>query len=252
MQTIVKTHGDTLFIPDSHFPFQDEKAWSTMLEFARYLKPQRVIFLGDHFDAMQISKFDNNPNRLLSLQQDIDDGVRALEKVRKIVKDAKIYFVEGNHERRLVKFLWKHPEIAGLRSLAPEKLFGFEDLGIEFYPEEKVLEIGGFIVTHGTRISKHSGWSARLEFEKWGCNGISGHSHRQGTYCYSSFFEDYFWYEAGCLCSMSPPYFHGRPNWQHGLAIGDFLPGDKRFTIHLIRIDRKGRIYHHGKVFDGK
>ena len=248
VQTLRET-GDTLFLNDTHEPHLDRRAWATVLEFAKYLKPKRVVHLGDHFDFYQISRFDKNPKRLLTLQEDIDVGVKSLDDLRVACKDAEFHFTEGNHERRLIKYLWSKPEIANIRSLQPNELLGFDGLDITFWPEEEVLDIDGFVCTHGSRVSKHAGMSAKGELEKWGTSGISGHTHRQAEFNLSNYGGDYTWYENGCLCELNPHYIVGRPNWQHAIAVGDFSDGQA--TIHQLRIDRQYRILHHGKRFDG-
>lgn len=243
----LQTRGDTVFVPDSHFPFVDPQAWTVLLDFVRYLKPKRVVHLGDHFDFYQLSKFDCEPSRLTTLQKDIDEGVQGLRELRAAAKDAEFHFIEGNHERRLKKFLDQNPKIAPLRCLEPQELLGLRELDIKFYPYEDVLNLGNFIVTHGSRVSKHAGMSAKGELEKWGVSGMSGHTHRMAAYNLSNYGGDYVWYEAGCICSLNPHYIVGRPNWQQGITIGDFHDGD--FTIHQLRFSRKYEILHHGKRF---
>lgn len=249
---VSKTKSElTVFVPDLHPPFHDEKAVSTAIEFVRYLKPAHLIFLGDVFDFYQLSRFDKNPKRVVRLEEDITLGKEVLKAFCDAAPTAKKKMVEGNHERRLYKYLCSHPEMSSLDALRPEKLLGLEEMGIEWYPEETVLEHHGLVVTHGTRVSKHAGMSAKGELEKWGCSGISGHTHRMNPFHMSNYGGDYVWYEGGCLCDLNPTYVVGRPNWQHGISIGDFIPGTGRFTVHQLYIDRHYRILHHGKLFDG-
>lgn len=240
------------FIPDIHAPHEDKRAIDTVCEFLTYLKPKHLFFQGDGFDFYQISKYDKRPARLLELQQDLDHGFQVIDRIRACAPQADAHMVEGNHERRLQKYLNYHPEIAGLRCLEIEELLQLRKLDIRWYPEEEVLEHHGFVVTHGTRVSKHAGMSAKAELEKWGCCGISGHTHRMAAFLQSNYGGDFVWYEGGCLCELNPCYVVGRPNWQHGISIGDFLPDENRFTIHQLWIDRQYRILHHGKLFDGK
>lgn len=235
---------------DTHAPHVDRRAWSTLLEFVAYFKPQRIVHLGDNFDMYQVSRFDTDPKRVLKFQEDISAGIELLTDLRAAAPKAEFHLVEGNHERRWLKYLWSNPKICSLDVLRPEVIFGLGALDIRWWPEESVLDINGFVCTHGTRVSKHAGMSAKAELEKWGTSGISGHTHRLAEFNLSNYGGDYSWLENGCLCELNPHYIVGRPNWQHGFAIGDFNEGQA--TIHQLRIDRQYRVLHHGKVFDGR
>lgn len=249
MITKIKS-GSTVFVPDLHAPHHDQRAVNTLIEFIRYFKPEHLIFLGDGFDFYQLSRFDKHPSRLLKLGDDIKDGIDCIKSICDAAPKAIKTMVEGNHERRLYKYLCGHPELTGLDVLAPENLLGLSELGIRWVPEEEVFEHHGFVVTHGTRVSKHSGMSAKSELEKWGVSGISGHTHRIGRYNLSNYGGDHVWFEAGCLCQLNPCYVVGRPNWQHGFAVGDFY--EDRFQINQIYIDRDYRVLWKDRIIDGQ
>lgn len=243
----------TLFVNDIHGYYADKRAIDTVIEFCEYLKPKRICFNGDIVDFYQLSRFDKDPRRASGahLQHELDITRGILERFRKAAKRATFDYTEGNHERRLYKWLCGHPEMHGLKALEIQTLLRLDELETTYYPVEEVLQYHDFVVTHGERVSKHAGMSAKGEFEKWGCSGISGHTHRMGAYNLSTFGGEYVWFENGCLCDLSPSYIHGRPNWQHGVAIGDFLPDEDRFTIHQLKLDSNYRIFHHGKMIDG-
>jgi UDP-2,3-diacylglucosamine pyrophosphatase LpxH len=243
----------TLFVNDIHGYYADKRAIQTVVEFVSYLKPKRICFNGDIVDFYQLSRFDKDPRRAtgVHLQHELDQTKEIIKSFRKAAPRAEFDYTEGNHERRLYKWLCGHQELHGLKALDIRSLLDLDALGVTFYPEEEVLQYHDFVVTHGERVSKHAGMSAKGEFEKWGTNGISGHTHRMGVYSLSNFSGDYVWYENGCLCELSPSYIRGKPNWQHGIAIGDFMPDEERFTIHQLKLDSKYRIFHHGKIIDG-
>ncbi len=240
----------TVFVPDLHSPYHDPGAIDTLVEFIDYFEPENIIFMGDVFDFYQLSRFDKQPARLLKLGDDIKSGKDVLKQICDAAPKAKKDFVEGNHERRLYRYLCNHPELSGLDVLLPENLLGFAELGINWHPEEEVFEHHGVVVTHGTRVSKWSGYSAKAELDKWGASGISAHTHRASQYNLSNHGGDYVWYEAGCLCDLRPEYMVGRPNWQHAFAIGDFY--EDRFQINLVYMDRERKVLWKDRTFDGK
>lgn len=239
------------FIGDIHVPYHDERALGLALDFISWWKPHRLYLIGDIIDFYQLSRYDKDPERLLGLQGEFDDTIQVLYRFRKAVGDkCRIIYKEGNHEFRLVKYLWAHPEIAGLKVMQLGSLLSFADLGIqEHYGYKDMLWLlpGKFLVEHGDMARKWSGYTARGMLEKRGVSGISGHTHRMG----SNFLTNYgngvhVWYENGCLCRLDPGFIHGLPNWQQGFSVGYVTP--KRVDIHQVSI-REGLIHYGEQIF---
>ncbi len=239
----------SVFLGDTHFPYEDARAVRVALELIEHLKPSQVFLLGDIQDFYQLSKFDKDPNRVVKMQDDLDRTFAFMSSLRLRVGDAEITYVCGNHEERLMKYLWRHPEIANLRSLQPEELLRLKELNIRWVPQNKTFAFHGFVVTHGSIIRRYSGYTARGEMDKYGTSGISGHTHRVGVCLHTNFSGAYAWYEAGCLCKLTPEYVVGPPNWQHGISVGEFIKGDNRFQISQYNII-KGKLLYQGELFD--
>ena len=139
--------------------------------------------------------------------------------------NSKYVMLEGNHERRLHKYLMKNPELHSLDVLKPENLFGLKELGVDFVKAEKTYHLNNkLIVTHGAqddgcKLSAHAGYSAKNTMDKWGnISGIMGHGHRMGmstkTMADGSMIQ---WVESGCLANLTPGYVKN-PNWQHAFV----------------------------------
>ena len=120
-----------LFLGDIHVPFHDILATNLVLEFIRIHKPETVYLIGDIVDFYTLSKYDKNPQRLLTLQDDIDQTVELLQAIREATgPECRIYFRSGNHEYRLEKYLAAHPEISQLRAMRLSSLLEFRSLDI--------------------------------------------------------------------------------------------------------------------------
>jgi len=140
-----------------------------------------------------------------------------LQSIRKAAPLADIHYIQGNHERRLTKWLWsKGKDIASLDCLSIQKLLRLKEMGITYHT--KGYKIGKLYMTHGSVIRKHAGYTARAEFEKNGCSGMSGHTHRDGKYTVRNRSGHFVWYENYCLCGLDPEYVEGIANWTQGIS----------------------------------
>ena len=236
----------SLFISDVHIPFEDVSAVKIIYNFVGWFKPNYLFLLGDICDFYAISKFDKDPQRANKLQEELTKTSKFLGKLRNLT-DAKIIYFEGNHEARLTKYLWQHPEIAGLNAVKIENLLGLTEANIEYVTTLEEFDYHSFQIEHGDIIRKHSGYTARGQIEKRGVSGISGHTHRLGTHYLTNMGGDFIWLENGCLCNRNPEYVK-RPNWQNGFSVGWFKLKDNRFAIEQVCITGDKAVYA-GKEF---
>ncbi len=226
-----------LYLPDSHGSFADPAAVECAMRFGRLHRPELVVLGGDHVDFYQLSSYDKNPERIGGLQADIDAGAEFVRKVRKSFPNARVYYLQGNHEDRMRRFIWKHgPALKSLRSLSLPHLLRLGDHAVK-YVEDGLLQIRKLTFKHGNIVRNKSGLTALAELEREGSSGVSGHTHRISEVSKTNRAGTYKWVEAGCLCSLRPEYMPGQvPDWQHGLAHGAFVEGGDRFTLSTAHI----------------
>lgn len=224
----------TFFLNDIHIPYQDNETLELVLRAISDVKPRRIVLNGDIFDCYQLSDYDKDPVRALGLQDDLDalhDFLRRLS--CEVAPMAEIVYTEGNHEYRLMRYLMKNPEISPLKALKAEELFGLRELGIKWVPSDQQYFVHGVLVTHGEAVRSHGSFSAKAEAEKWGMDGISGHTHRIGISSRRTMGGEVTWMENGCLCDLKPEYA-ACPNWQQAFSVGTLIGG--RFQIDQIRV----------------
>ena len=238
-----------LFVSDIHCPYQDDDALSAMYKFTDWWKPDKVFILGDLVDFYAVSRFSREPERVLKLQEELDEAVKVLKEIRKHAGDVKITFLRGNHESRLKRYLWSNAqELDCLRALRLESLLKFDELKIK-YEDRGILKYKGIIIKHGNLVRKFAAYTAKGEFEKNGLSGISGHSHRLAQYRHTNESDSYVWTESGCLCKLTADYLEGQtPNWQQGFSIGYFKENSDRYLIETVPIVHKKSMYG-GKEF---
>lgn len=243
-----RDYEKSVFLSDIHAPYEDKWCMYITERFLKWFKPNRVFILGDLVDFYQLSRFDKDPERIEDLQADIDAAVRVLAMIRRSVGPrCEVVFFEGNHEVRLRKWLWNHPEVASLRAIQLEELLQLKSLNIKLVRALEPYDYHGFAIEHGDIVRKHSGYTARGMMEKCGVSGISGHTHRLGAHYLTNRGGDFVWYENGCLCDRNPDYVKF-PNWQQGFSVGWFKKNNHRFTIEQVCIP-DGKCVYQGHEF---
>lgn len=202
---------------DIHFPYEDKNAIKAFLDFIKRNVVDTIVLNGDILDMYDVSSFDKSPERINSLQKELDKAYKFFGQIRKICPEAKIIFVRGNHEFRLERYLMKHPELFSLDALKLPNLLRLKDFNIGYEP--KAFKLGSLKITHGSIVRKFSSYTAHAELDKNDCSGISGHTHRGGI-CFKQTPSRYLaWYESFCLCDINPEYVDN-PDWQQGFLYG--------------------------------
>jgi predicted phosphodiesterase len=226
-------------LSDQHIPFQDKRIEKQTLSMLRNLQPDVIILNGDVVDFYSVSSFLKDPARKLTLQDELDQTKVYVAKVRAACPNADIRYTTGNHETRLTRYLLSNAKaLSGLRCLNLGELLDLGGQEVKLHGTEGFRLNRNLIVTHGSRISRHAGSTARMEFDAHLMSGVSGHTHRVGRYDVSGAGGEYSWIEQGCLCQLEADYITGVPNWQNGLAIIEYSA--HRFLTREVRIiDRK-------------
>lgn len=205
---------------DIHIPFQDDRAVRAFVKHCKEKQPEVVVLNGDVLDMFMLSKFTKGEGRNPLEEITMCQGL--FESLRKAVPNSDIYYVIGNHENRLEKYvLSKAPELASLI----EDVFSIikvEDFKIRGCAS--VTFNGNFVCKHGTLLGNKSGLSAIKEMENAYMSGATGHTHRLCKYIARKAGRKFVWIETGCLCDMNPEYMI-LPNWQQGFTELTFKDG---------------------------
>lgn len=211
--------GKTSFVilSDIHYPYEDAKAVKAAVNFIKEKQPDVVVLNGDILDFYDLSRFNKSPDRVQCLQKEINKAKKLFKDIREAIPLGEIYFIKGNHEARLEKYLMKNPELYSLDALKLSNILDLKQYGIAFI--DKSLRLGPLKIIHGDLVRKYSSYTAKGELEKHDCSGISGHTHRGGIH-YQQTPERYLmWAESFCLCGLQPEYID-EPNWQQGILYG--------------------------------
>lgn len=234
LETKIK-NGLVIVGSDIHIPFQDNDAVESFIKYCKEKKPEVIVLNGDVLDMFMLSKFTKGEGR--NPLEEVTMCRELLASVRNACPNAEIYYVIGNHENRLEKYvLTKAPELASLI----EDVFSIiktEDFKIRGCASLTIND--NFVCKHGTLLGNKSGLSAIKEMENAYMSGATGHTHRLCKYIARKSGRKFVWIETGCLCDLNPEYMVN-PNWQAGFAELIFKDG-KLYHSRVIEIE-KGKI----------
>jgi hypothetical protein len=216
-------------VNDAHFPFQHKPSVQASLDALEIVKPDTLMTGSDLIDFYALSKYDKNPKRQNSLQDDLDSAQDFLEQQRKLVgPQCKIHYLEGNHEARLKKYLKRNAKaLANLRALRLGELLDTGSLDVHLHTYGKLIKVGDVYYTHGTTHSAGGGNTARSHIKRIGGSVSVGHCHRLSVVHERKDTGFFTGFEGGCLCRFDQEYVLedwaiSRMDWQHAFQIHVF------------------------------
>jgi hypothetical protein len=225
-----------LVVPDLQFPFVDEPLLAAFLRFVQDWKPHITVDVGDMLDAYELSDFDKRPSRLFNLDDEMAMASDFINDVRRRSAVDNLYFhVDGNHEERMQRIIWRHAQQFSFMVKDIPEAMGLDKLTSGFVPYGKHVELQGFVITHGTIVRQHSAYTAKAMMDKYRSSGASGHTHRMGDHSITDHKDvSHTWYEVGCLCRRDLEYVKASANWQQGFMVATVYRN--ALHPHLVRV----------------
>lgn len=228
-------------LSDIHFPYEDELALKTALDFALSQNPDIVVLNGDAFDCEKISFWKTDPTRShfgdeVALCRERMWEMDELFDTQKSIKER--VFIKGNHEDRLRRELWGgSSKLAGLDVLTIPNIYELDKMGWKYVDnaglleqEAQVFKLGKLSVLHGHEVKVNYGVVnvPRVYYQRCLVNVIVGHYHRtqEDIERKLDHSHDGAW-STGCLCKLGQQY-SPMNKWNHGFAMvkwdsaGDF------------------------------
>jgi len=255
----------------------DEAAIDIALAITKTLNPELVVMVGDNLDFPEFGKYRLSSAYALTTQASVDRATTLCAQVRAAAPNAKIIWLAGNHEERLVNFVLDNAKAAfGIRKgntpeswpvLSIPYLCRFDDYGVTYipgYPAGQFWVNERLRIIHGTKVrSNGSTAHAYLGSEK--TSVLYGHIHRREWAERSR--DD--WDGAKTIMAASPGTLarcdgavpstkgsidlDGRPmtiveDWQQGIGVVTFQPGDGPFWYEQVPFHNKSAMYR-GKLY---
>ncbi len=247
-------------VNDIHFDLHDVALWLAFKTWAKAVKPDKIVILGDFLDLGMLSRFALGKDDPLFVIPQIRCFVEEMAELVKYTKE--LIVVEGNHDERWDKYI-----LGGDKSFALKGALGLT-LKEQCYAQglttkikwvrEDVLtrgvKCGPYLLRHGHKQARGFGGggkhlaAARLA-STMGENVIFGHHHKAQMFCQTSGGRTAIAIANPCMTNNHD--YDPDPNWQRGFTILNLYgPGNKYATPNLI-VANDGHFAYHGVVYDG-
>lgn len=244
----------------------DEAAIDVALQIVHTVRPDRVILHGDNADFPELGKYRVSPTFARTTQATVDRAGLFAAQVRAAVgEECKITWLEGNHEARLPNYIIDNAKAAfGLRQagkpdswpvLSVPSLTRLDEHGITYlpgYPANEAWINDRLRVIHGHQVVSN-GSTAHKYLAHERVSTVFGHIHRrewaERTRRTRTGPRTILALSPGCLCRTDgavPSTKGGRDldgvpipsteDWQQGLAVFTYEPGDGRFVPEQVPI----------------
>ncbi len=249
-------HEIRLIIPDSHGAHADPVAVRVLLRDAAELKPDHVVWLGDHVDCGGIFNAHQRSytNELAESYEDDCAAANALlDGVMAAAPNARHDYLEGNHEQHVERWIARnHVNIKDANALlavhGPQAKLFLKSRGFRYYDSKSFhmglsvpgsIRFGKCFFTHGVSHAKHAD---STHLERFGANVVFGHIHRAISVVSRTVTSDgHGAWSCGTLAKLQPLYRHTSPTtWTHGYAIQLTNVNTGRFTHFNIPIYADG------------
>lgn len=270
-------------IDEQWLPFHDEQAISVALQIVSYLadtdRVDEIINLGDFLDLPAQGRFEQEAAFANTTQSAFDRGHKFLQEQRAAAgKHAKIVLIEGNHDRRLEKFIQTNSASAyGLKRANANELpvmsipylLRLDEIGVEYidaYPAGAYWLTKTLRAIHGNKARSNGSTAAAYTNADPHISTIFGHAHRLELQSKTVFDREgsikSVAVSPGCLCRVdgAVPSVNGSTgvtgqpatyweNWQQGIVVTT-LEGEEAFH-ELVQINA-GVAWFRGKKFTAK
>lgn len=230
-------------VSDIHSHYCDPFGERVFFDVLAITKPDVVVVNGDLVDFPEVSTHPQFPGHFgMSLGDEVEWARRFLAHIRALLPDATIYFVVGNHEYRIVRYV--ADTARALHSLSPfdfDTSFGMTENQISLVCRSNFLAPSRkrkasdvdqnwmclrdcYYITHGTRCGPGA---AAKEMQRYATSGTSGHTHTPALVFGHSARGYTSWMTTPALANVAAvgrDYVHGPHNWTMGFGVLSISP----------------------------
>jgi predicted phosphodiesterase len=265
-------------------PFHDEAAMNVAMQITSWLadndRVDGVINLGDYLDLPTFGRFEQEPAFANTTQKAFDRAHLFLQEQRAAAgPQAEIVLIEGNHDRRLEKFIsinaasaWglKRANMDTLPVMSVPYLLRLDEIGVEYidaYPAGAYWLTKTLRAMHGTKVRSNGSTAAAYTNDTPHISTVFGHIHRQEVQSRTVFDREgpikSQAISPGCLCRVdgAVPSVNGSTkidgsaakyyeNWQQGIAVIT-IDEDEQFYTELVQIN-DGVAWFRGNKFTAR
>jgi len=179
-QDTFETTKTALVLADLHIPYLHKINYEAVHQYIKNKHYDYIVLLGDVVDFYAISFFRKDPERAQhkNLKLEIEQCKAFLSELRDEFPNAKIIWMEGNHEERLRNHIWsKVPELDCVLDKLFVNLFELDKLKIDYI--DKPFKLGMLWFLHGhERKGGNPEYIIKVFMDYVRDHFIIGHFHR--------------------------------------------------------------------------
>jgi len=175
----------TVLIPDIQFPFHDKTVLGKIIRVIKEIQPDQIVQIGDGIDFPQVSQWTKGTagEYAPTLQEHISGYKGVLTSLRESAPQARIIWLEGNHDLRLADFVKKYAApLTTLDALSFDNLFSLRDIGVEYLRGPIRIATNTYAVhghESGGYAAQPQAWELKF-LRRYGSekNIVFGHTHQ--------------------------------------------------------------------------
>jgi hypothetical protein len=243
------------------YPYIKKSYVESLLDYINYVKPDKLLSVGDELDCQTISTFSRGTALEFegSLQKNINGLKSLLKEFRSAIGNKPFQIQRSNHTVRIEKYISRHaPAFSVIDAIKIENLLGYNDKDIKVTYNRSLTEVAkGVIMGHGDegRLYNHAGQTALGLATRTGKNVVCGHTHRQGissaSYGFAGNLSTLWGMEVGHLCDLNSSGMRymkeGHANWQAGFGI--LYEQDGIVKPELVPFNKDGSFIAEGELW---
>lgn len=194
---------------DLHIPYHESDAVKAAIKLAKEDKVDAIFLNGDVMDFFGLSFHEKNPKNRPRISEELESARQFLKGLRKHFPNIPIYWIDGNHEHRLERYLAvKAPELLDTSEFQIATLLRMAEYGITYLGFRTKCYFGKLLVEHGDRLKGTGGVnparSARLKYKR---SVLVNHFHKLSVDSGKQYDGDVMTcWSNGCLCELEPEY----------------------------------------------
>lgn len=194
---------------DLHIPYHESDAIKAAIKLAKEDKVDAIFLNGDVMDFFGLSFHEKNPKNRPRISEELESARQFLKGLRKHFPNIPIYWIDGNHENRLERYLAvKAPELLDTSEFQIATLLRMAEYGITYLGFRTKCYFGKLLVEHGDRLKGTGGVNpartARLKYKR---SVLVNHFHKLSVDSGKQYDGDVMTcWSNGCLCELEPEY----------------------------------------------
>lgn len=200
-----------------------------LIDTAKRVQPDVLVFNGDIFDLAEFGRFEVDPREwdVVGRIRFVHD--RIMRPLRETCPDTQFDFIEGNHEARMLRLMADatpalRAVLSDLHGMTTGKLLGLEEFEINYIAK---ADLSAFTKREANKeIAKNYKiyWNTLLfhhfpHARNMGLPGSNGHHHKHQVWpMFSPVFKAYEWHQIGSGHKRDASFCEGE-QWHNGFAL---------------------------------